>query len=160
MTLLLSGLLALTGLLLCCIPGIFLTIVLIFAVPLCWLERVSGPTALARSFELVMKRGPRGLSSSSNFIRILIVGLIVTCIFYALNLLASAPVFLVAVVRVWSGSGMHQTVLGPQFAPLYVILPLQLASGLVQGLFALIPVIRGPSSTTTSGRGTRVSTSR
>lgn len=137
-------LLVLAGLVLCCFPGVAIAIVIVFSVPLCYLERLTGISALGRSYELVIKRGPRTISSASNQVRVFVIGLVVIVILYALNILANAPLMVLVFTRILTRPGVQNTILGPQIAPLYLVLPLQVLGAFLQGLVAMIGVIPWP----------------
>lgn len=128
------------GLGLCClaVPGVFLWMAWALAVPVAVLE-VRGPvSSLGRSWELVLRRGPGGLSAETNWVRMLVVGVVTWIVLTALNSLGSAPVSAATVIAMARGAVPHDSILGPSMIPLWLHLPLQLFGSVIQG--AVLPL--------------------
>lgn len=140
-TSLLTSILSFAGTCLCCVPGIAAIIIWVLAVPLVYLERASIIGAMSRSWELVLRRGPTGLSTESNWVRIFVVGLITFLAYLILSFLGQLPVAALSVGSVLGSRQPIATILGPQPAPLVIMLPLQLLSAAIQGLFIPFLVI-------------------
>ena len=129
----------------CCIaPGVALMVVLAFAVPLVYLEGLWGPSAMKRSVELVTGRGPSGFNADANWARVFVTGFIMLAALYSLTILTQAPIIATGVVQELRGHTVYQTALGPEFAPLWILLPLQLLGAIAQGTVAPIAIIPWP----------------
>ena len=138
------SLLTVIGMLLCCVPGIAALVIWILAVPLVYLEKRSIAGAMSRSWELVLRRGPTGLSIEANWVRIVVVGLVACVVYYLMTLLAQMPILVASVFSLLKSEQPTTTVFGPQLAPLAVLLPLQLLGAAIQGLFLPIMIIPWP----------------
>lgn len=140
----LTGVPILVGFICCIVPGIFLSVLLVFAVVLTYLEGKSGLAAMNRSVELVARRGQTGFSTEANWARVLVVGVVSLVVFYALSFLATLPVLGAAMIEAARGQTMHQTALGRQMLPLWLLLPLNLIGAVLQGVLIPITMIPWP----------------
>ena len=132
------------GLLFCLIPGIFFWIALSLTIPALYLERRGPFAAISRSWELVLRRGPGGLTADTNWVRVLVIGFVTIVVLYVLITIGSIPVGIAQVVAQASGDTPVNTALGPQFLPLSVLIPLQLVGAVIQGVFMSIGMIPWP----------------
>jgi hypothetical protein len=129
------------GMLLCCLPGIPVAIMLVLAVPLVFLERLGPIDAMTRSYDLVFKRGPVSFDSESNWLRVLIVGIVTIVVVYVVGIAANLPLLIATGVATIKGQPPVQTAFGPQLVDVHLMIPLQLTGALIQGIFGAISVI-------------------
>jgi hypothetical protein len=129
------------GMLFCCLPAFPVGIALILTVPLVFLERKGPIQAMTRSHELIFKRGPVAFRVESNWLRVLVVGVVTLLIVYIVSIASSLPVLIATGIATLEGKAPAQTPLGPQFLGLHILVPLQLLSALIQGIFVSIAVI-------------------
>jgi hypothetical protein len=129
------------GMLLCCLPAIPVGIMLMLAVPLVFLERKGPIAAMTRSNELIFKRGPVAFRVESNWLRVLVVGVVTMVIVYIVGIAASLPVLIATAIGTFEGQTPAQTPLGPQFIGLHILLPLQFVGALLQGMFVSVSII-------------------
>jgi len=125
----------------CCLPAVPVGIMFALALPVVYLERKGPIAAMGRSYELVFNRGERGIAIETNWVRILLVGLLTIVVLYVLNVLASTPALVAGMAAAYRGAEPIQTALGPQFLPLTILIPLQLLASLIQGLFLALGVV-------------------
>jgi hypothetical protein len=144
LTIAITGLAATAGAFLCVFPGIFLAVALALSVPAVYCEKLNGIAAIARSWELVLRRGPGGLTGETNWVRVVVIGFVTLVVVYVLYAIASLPVL--AAQGIGQGSGMVpvNTALGPQILPLSLLVPLQLVGAVIQGVFFPIWMIPWP----------------
>jgi len=129
------------GMLMCCLPAIPVVITLALAVPLVFLERTGPLRSLTRSHELIFKRGPVAFNSESNWLRVLIVGVVTLLVVYVISFAANLPLIVATGMATIDGRPPLQTPLGPQFVGLHILLPLQVLGAVIQGLFVSISII-------------------
>jgi hypothetical protein len=135
------GLCVFAGLLLCCAPAVPIAVLLVLAVPLVMLERRGPFSAIGRSYQLVVDRGPRDLGLESNWVRVFIVGLVTVVVVYVLYSLAGLPVSIGGFSAAMRGAEPIPTPFGPQFVPLSWLLPLQLLGAVLQGMVQPLAII-------------------
>jgi len=139
-TAILSWIVIVFGMFLCLLPGLVAAILFALAVPVAFLESRSPFSALGRSVELIRSRGPRGLGSGNNSVRVLVIGLVTLVVWYALNVFASIPQAAAMYIGM-SSQGLEMTPIGPSPLPMVWMLPLHLLGAIVQGLFIGITLI-------------------
>ncbi|MCP3981577.1 MAG: hypothetical protein GY716_19940 [bacterium] len=132
------------GFLFCVVPGVIVSILLVLSVPSVYLENKGPIAALSRSYELVLTRGPRGGGSETNWVRVLVVIVVTAIVMLALNFVSSIPAAAAQIGGVASGNNPTHTIIGPQFLPLYVAIPLHLLGAVLQGLFVPLFMIPWP----------------
>lgn len=140
-TALLSWILILIGCFFCLLPGIAAAILFSMAVPVALLERRSPFSALARSVELIQKRGPRGIVGENNAVRVLVIGLVTLVVWYALNIFSSIPQAAAMSIGMLGDRGMVMTPLGLSPLPMAWMLPLYFIGAVAQGIFLGITLI-------------------
>ena len=128
------------GAIFCLLPGLYIGILFALAVPVAFLEGRSPFSALGRSLELIRNRGPKGLGSGNNAVRVVVIGLVTTVVWYALNVFASIPQAAAVFIGL-SSRGMEMTPIGPSPLPMTWILPLYFVGAVVQGMFLGIVLI-------------------
>lgn len=138
---LLTSILTFAGTCLCCLPGLAALIIWVLAVPLVHLERASITGSMTRSWELVLRRGSTSLSSQSNWVRILVVGLVTFAVYLIMSVIGQLPAAALNVGSILGSREPTMTALGPQPAPLTIMLPLMFVSAAIQGLFIPFLVI-------------------
>jgi hypothetical protein len=119
-------------------------IVLVLAVPVVFLERLSLLPAIRRSTELIMRRGPTGFTLEAGWMRTTVIAFVMFIIYYLLIILSQLPLLILNVVAVFRAEPPTQTILGPQLVPLSILLPLQVVCAAIQGVFFAIIVIPWP----------------
>jgi len=143
-TALLVSLAVCAGLLFCIFPGLILGVLLVLALPVVALEGRGGFAAMRRSIELVIRRGPGGVNSETNWVRIVVLLIATLAVLYSLSALASMPTTLPEVIGALQQKMPQNTMLGPLATPLSVMLPLYLLVAVVQGLYTALGVIPWP----------------
>src|SRR5438046_353080 len=93
--------------------GLVLSFVQFLRVLLCYLERLSMLPAMERSFVLATKRGPTRLSTEASWVRVVLIGLVVFGIVYALQIAMSSPILILGFLRGVAGTAPQQTIFGP-----------------------------------------------
>jgi hypothetical protein len=126
------------GAMACFVPAIPISIMFALAVPLVYLEHKRPLAAMGRSYQLVFDRGPRELSVDSNWVRVLIVGVITLVLMYVISIVAQLPIL---IVSAGSAAGRGFSFGYAPDVPLHVLLPLQLLASLVQGTFSAVGII-------------------
>lgn len=139
-TALLSWIAIAFGCVFCLLPGLAVAILFALAVPVAFLEHRSPFSALGRSVELIRKRGPQGMESGNNAVRVVVIGLVTLVVWYALNVFASIPQGAAMYIGL-SSRGMEMTPIGPSPLPMAWMLPLYFVGAVVQGLFIGITLI-------------------
>lgn len=129
------------GLLLCILPGVVAIVLLVLTPVVVLLERRSGFDAMARSRELVAARGPKGLTIETNWVRILLMFIVVMIVAGVFQAVAKLPEMMATAWAITSGREPTTTLFGPQFLPLSVQLPLQALAAGVQGLIGALYAI-------------------
>ena len=125
----------------CCLPAVPAAVVLMLMLPLVWLERLGPFAALSRSFQLTLDRGPRGLTTETNWVRVLVVGLLTLVVLQVLYMAANLPALIVGGVAGLRGTPYTPTALGPQYLPLWIMVPMQVCSACIAGIFFPLGVI-------------------
>lgn len=134
----------LSGLMMCVVPGILVSIGFALALPVVYLERRGPLSAMRRSWELVFFRGQSAGGGEANWIRVLLLGVVTLVVLFALDLLATLPVSLVQAMSMMQRSDPIMTMIGPQWLPLQYMLPLYLLGALLQGVFLAIAITPWP----------------
>lgn len=120
-TLILTGLLTGVGIVLCCLPGIFLMLALYLVIPAVIIEEAGPIAAISRSYELMMHRSP---DTMHPLVKAGIIGLLIFAVQMAVGAVGALPNLLLGM-----GLGISAAVKGngtPDMATLTQGLPLLL----------------------------------
>lgn len=143
-TAVLVSLAVMVGLLFCIFPGLIVSVLLVLAVPVVTLEGTQGIAAIGRSVELVLRRGPGGLTVETNWVRVVVVFILTMAVLYSLATLAAVPTMAPEWIGLAQGRMPQDTVFGPMTAPLTLMIPLYIVGAILQGLYTALGIIPWP----------------
>ena len=116
-------------------------LILILTVPAVYFEQRGPIAAMQRSYQLQIERGGRRGAGDRNWVRAIALMIGTGLVVYALNMFAGLPLAIVQGIAISENPMPINTALGPQFLPLYVVLPLQLLGNLFTGMFLPVGIL-------------------
>ncbi len=126
----------------CMFVGAFVPmVILILAVPAVYFEGRGPVGALQRSYQMQVERGGRQGAADRNWVRTIALMIGTGIVVYALYMFAGLPLAIAQLVWLSDGGVPVNTAFGPQFMPLYIVLPLQLMGQLLTGIFMPIGIL-------------------
>ncbi|ANM31470.1 hypothetical protein ABI59_20720 [Acidobacteria bacterium Mor1] len=126
----------------CFFVGAFVPmVVLILAVPAVYFEGRGPIGALQRSYQMQIERGGRQGAGDRNWLRAIALMFGTGIVVYALYMFASLPLAIVQMIWLRDGGELLNTAFGPQFMPLYIVLPLQLLGQMLTGVFMPVGIL-------------------
>ena len=97
-----------------------------------------------RSIDLVLRRGPGGLTPETNWVRVVVMFILTMAVLSSLGSLASVPSMASELIGLAQGRMPQNTLFGPMSAPLSLMIPLYIAAAILQGLYSALGIIPWP----------------